>query len=990
MQNTRTDIMNINDMRLYWKSIFGTEIFEEDETTRIVVQAKAHEHAQATDYLMTENTKLDSFDNFMTFLNNKLTNSPNHDIGISISSAIFDYDKTRVNEKGNIMAPSINSFKKINTMVLDIDAHLNNRDKTRFFVHTLDDNQISTLILKSYLEVVSILRTYNLDFIKPYFTACTGGGIQIAFKFDRELYAEEAKSIFYRFKKILGKHTFQVLVQDIMGNFSEVVMEVDATFADISHTQRFVGYQNQKYGYIPKFFNNYLDASKNIIPFELNENSSAVFKTMLKDIQESINISNYEEEKKKAYNQYYLVLFKNFSDLLKMDLEIPYLFNADTLLEDARISNIQEKTSINPNEYSSMEYDLIQELKSLIIEQPAILEKLFPEIEWEYHGNYLKIKCPFHPEDNPSMSFYPNSLIFKDFHDDKNYNIITFYSAYFKINKTTAISKIIDQLGIKINKANKKDFQKLELEETMEILMDKIDTDNYIYYRLANKNRSCVIRCKETGESFTFDGPKMLSSHVMQNQLNIKDVDHDFIKEFQETFERKILIEAFEEFHPGKPTVFEREFIKFVNLWVPSKNYKLAHENKEALKEELLEELELEESLELIRKVAPFTFKYLLQITQKGNLKWFLNWMINTSKFNVMPTIPVVYGTPGVGKNLFVNTIMNWYHNSEYSKTLNSDRVMSNFNSVLESASLIVLDEGDISSSRDFDALKFLSGNDKLMIEKKGVDAVAKNRFFNIIMFSNGEVPVRHSYDDRRIQYFFTEKTLLQFTKELNISIEEFVNNVTNEQENFWGILLHTKTDPRMSIGNVKDKIFITQILKQHSFGELILKLLKNQWKDIALQLNENISDETLMKANLDLLKEIKNQFETSGKVSLTLINRYLNALNFRYKTSIQRFIQHNNLEEAGLTIEVTETEVIVCINKSKLHDLSKIRSNLELLNKKRIKAVEEKIEKERDIEELGDNFKMGKEVDDTQTNLVSSQTPDLPQAPELPTLPGL
>ena len=63
----------------------------------------------------------------------------------------------------------------------------------------------------------------------------------------------------------------------------------------------------------------------------------------------------------------------------------------------------------------------------------------------------------------------------------------------------------------------------------------------------------------------------MLANHVLQQQLNIKDADHKFVEKFIQKFQERIIIDAFEEFHPGKPTVFKREFIQFVNLWVPSK-----------------------------------------------------------------------------------------------------------------------------------------------------------------------------------------------------------------------------------------------------------------------------------------------------------------------------------------------------------------------------------------------------------------------------------
>jgi len=92
------------------------------------------------------------------------------------------------------------------------------------------------------------------------------------------------------------------------------------------------------------------------------------------------------------------------------------------------------------------------------------------------------------------------------------------------------------------------------------------------------------------------------------------------------------------------------------------------------------------------------------------------------------------------------------------------------------------------------------------------------------------------------------------------------------------------------------------------------------------------------MKANLELLQEIKNQFENESKLSLTLINRYLQALNFRYKTSIQKFIQQNNLQDIGIEIEVTLDDVLIKINKNKLENLIRIPN---LLNIKDYKSLD-------------------------------------------------
>jgi hypothetical protein len=104
---------------------------------------------------------------------------------------------------------------------------------------------------------------------------------------------------------------------------------------------------------------------------------------------------------------------------------------------------------------------------------------------------------------------------------------------------------------------------------------------------------------------------------------------------------------------------------------------------------------------------------------------------------------------------------------------------------------------------------------------------------------------------------------------------------------------------------------------------------MNNEWEDIALQLNENVQDPAEMKINLGLLQNIKEQFESNGKVSLTLINRYIHSLNFRMKQSIQKFIQSNHLHEFGINVVVEEDDVKIQVDKKKVQESLKVENVL-------------------------------------------------------------
>jgi hypothetical protein len=858
------------------------------------------------------------------------------------------------------------------------------------------------------MEIMSLFNQNGYDLLIPSMTLCTGGGVQISFDFDRDLYLEEAKSIFTRLGDFLGKKKFGCIVKDMLGNFSEIELEIDPTFKDITHTQRMAGLINQKYQYRAEFISDRdeITCKNDLFNFTNPENYKDYLKTLLREIDDEILESNYSDNKKKVFENYYVNIIKEIQKLSTNAIiedegarKIEVTLNTDAAAEDARISGIQKRTSINPSEYNPIEYEIILKLKDMV-NTGFDIRTLFPEIrEWENHGSYFKIHCPFHEEKNPSMAVYTNSLIFRDFHDDTNYGIIAFWEKLHEVNKATAISQIADKAGIKFKKADKKEFEKMELEELIDTLIQKIDIDNFVYYRLANKNRNCIVRHIDSGESFAFDGTKMLASHVLDNQLGIHDADKDFIYSFSEAFESKVLIEAFEEFHPGKPTVFQRQFIKFVNLWVPSKHYKSAHNRADLFKEEICKDgLDMDATIAILKEKTPWTYQYIIQMVQRGDLEWFINWMASTAQFKVLPTIPVVFGIGGAGKNLFVSTIMEWYLNGEYVKILSGDRVMSNFNSVLETASLLVLDEGDFSTGQQVDQLKLLTGNDKMLIEKKGVDAIAKHRFFNVLFFSNGEIPVRHPAMDRRISYFNNEITLLELVGSFGITIDQFVANVKAELEDFWGILLCTNINLPQGMANNKDGLFYEQIFKMHPFGSLVIKLLQDEWKEIALQLNENVSDPTMMKSNLELLDQIKHQFHQDGSIALTLINRYLQSLNYKYKTSIQKYIQLNGLDNFGVSIDIVNEEVMINIDKSKLKKSLKVNNILLQENKdmaKKVNSIKRAIKKMDPKEVMNSSDSALAEIESEIAYKNSEETPlldiisennSLPEAPKLKT----
>ncbi len=916
-------LFNEKELRKYWLTSLPEQL-QDDETIRVVSQVADPATRKSTQYgTITEKAAFRSADDVMHFVNSLQQRHPNNPVGVSISTGVFKYTGEY---------PNSDALRYIDTIAIDIDTHVTEGSKDRYPLGYLDQDQIEYSVLQTWTKIAQKFEEFGVGIVKPKMSLLTGGGLQIIIDFDRRLNNSEAKRIFGLLKMTIGDLKWNTILRDkAAGTFNKIPFDIDKSFADITHVQRCGGVVNQKYGVYAREIN----------VFDYTEEELSRLRTNIKAEMELTNNSKTKKE------DYFLAVNQVFDEFLHYSRKAQPSMNIENCTITAKMQSARTSSFIKPSELKSVEHDLLHNLKKSNI---RVLDLLQGEVRLgPSSGNLTKLYCPFHEESNPSMAFYENELfdVFKDFHDDTTYSFISLWQKIYGITKSEAISQIAEKSGVILGKGERKDFQNLELGEIIDELLNRIDKENFVYYRLANKNRTCVVRHIDSGEAFIFDGPKMLSSHILQNQLNINDAEETLVHEFAKKFQEKVLIDAFEEFFPGRSTIFQKQFIKFVNLWVPSERYKRVHIRADEIKEQIGDPFILEEAIELIKRKTPWTYKYILQLVQNGDLTWFINWLSGVSKFKPMPTVPVVFGVQGAGKNLFVNTVLDFYLNNEYIKVVSGDRIMQQFNSILESTNLLVLDEGDFSNGKEVDQLKMLTGNDKILIEKKGVDATNKTRHFNIMFFSNGEVPLRHPAMDRRITYFNNEVSLLASCDVWGLSIDELVERVQTEMVEFWGIICSTELDHKMAMQNSKNGQFWKQILMQHPFGSLVVKLMNNEWEDIALQLNENVQDPAEVSMNLRLLDTIQEQFQTNGKISLTLINRYMHSLNFKMKQSIQKFIQMNYLHEFGINVSIEEDDVKIVVNKKKVLASLKVQNVLKKAYPKTAKGVVSGLEAE-------------------------------------------
>jgi hypothetical protein len=928
--------IKVDEVSKYWERTIGRDL-EEDETVRLTGVVSPFEIDGKVSTTMTIENQIRTSSELIELLTKgyqKTRDDLKTHIGLSMGSAVFKYDPSK--------RPGLNTFKSIKTMVIDLDAYQNKDGKGRAFFNSYDLNSRKFAAIKMLIIINEYLQKKEFDFrLLPKHVYSTGGGLQFVIDLDRDLLKDDATSLFNIIKTIFnnmaqdngGKRFELSMFNEFSLTAETIYMEIDGTFADITHTQRVGGLVNPKSMYNGAFSEEILGFDKagvaDNIEWYVNR-----YKNMAETQRTDINLQM------KIINkiQLHLELYSNILVFFNQKNIEPGVIKCNSIITGAKTVQVM-KESIREGNETIFNSPVIKEILKKIPNQDQLdyMSKDLISIDDSFSSLFLAFKCPFHEDNKVSFVIYKNmtetdskgnprySPIAKDFHDGKTYNLITFLMALNDITQAQAIQTVALEFGVELTKSEHKDYMKEMTNETVTELIDKVDTENMVYYQLAENNRRCRTRSLIDGESWNFDGASSLSDHVLTVQLGIEQADQELKRAFQIKFEERILINAFEEFRPGEDTIFNRQGHQMINLWIPSEEYKSVHKLAETMTE-----TDIPNSLRRIKEETPNMWFFINQITQKGNIQYFFNWMVCCAKFKVMPSIPIITSVQGSGKGVFLEHIMMYYLNANYVKTITSEKIQSNFNHFMEESSLIALDEGDFSRTQEVDNLKFISGNNYMQIEKKGVDSVQKLKKFNMIILTNGDVPLRHPNSDRRISYFRLDVPLLNSVYEFGYSsIDEYLIEMKKELERFWAIAVSTKIENKWLNSNIRDNQFNRQILMMHPFGKLVIMMLSDEWDDIQLQINENVSDDTVISSNIELVNTIRQSFEATGSIKLSMINRYMQSLPFKTFTSIQSFIKSNELHKHGISIESKMSNISIKIEVNKLKSLIHMDSNL-------------------------------------------------------------
>jgi len=930
--------IRVSDIEKFWMNSIGTYEMQGDQTARVTGVVPYVANGKLNDRQMTFSEQIRSADELIAVMEKKyksVDNEHKEKVGFSLSAATYEFRK---DEEGNVIRPGISAVQSLSSLVIDIDAHADVKSKGRFHFNSYSDESRKVIGVYVITKINFILRSRNdisFRFVSNA-TYSTGGGLQYIIKFSRPITGDEATTLFNFLKRALKDLSAKMPVYgfDSMDNLVKSFVELDLSSTDIAHTQRIGGTVNPKEAYLGSF-------AEEILDFNNHGVLDSALVSFLKKIDETIANDTSVLDKKTL-----LIIGSSASSFLKKYKDISIEVNGSDILDinstlhqikDIRITSEEITAGSSKMLDTPIDYDILSKIDP--VNQFEFFESLL-EKDKDVHSSlsYVQFRCPFHDERNGSFTVYRNlnssgakSVVYaKDNHDGERYNLISFLVAYRKLTnieytKTNAIGEIAGYFNIDMSSATRKMIHKDESTGTVEDLLARINVEDFVYYRLANKQRACIIREFENGESFTFDGTRMMSDHILLHQLNVKDAGGELRQIFHDKFITTILVNAFEEFEPGRDYMYQRSHIQYINLWIPGDNYRRIHKLAESI-----DVMDIASLIEIIKDRLPYTNFFLHQITQKGSLEYLINWLISVSKFKIMPTIPIMVSVQGTGKNVFVTHMMEYYLNSDYVNLITSDKLSSNFNSFMQTSNLIVLDEGNYNKASDADLLKYYSGNNTLQLEKKGIDSMKVKKHFNFIMFSNTESPMKHPSDDRRVTYFRLDATLKDTVKYAGCDdIGQFIDEMREEMTEFWALITKTKHIEEWSQNNLKDNQFNRQILLMHPFGRLLIKIVENKWDDISLQMNENIDDGLLITANLEMVEAIKEEYNSFGTIDLPLINRYIKSLSSKSYTGVQQFIDTNALHKSGITYTVTKTSVKIVINKAKAKALITMDNNL-------------------------------------------------------------
>lgn len=251
---------------------------------------------------------------------------------------------------------------------------------------------------------------------------------------------------------------------------------------------------------------------------------------------------------------------------------------------------------------------------------------------------------------------------------------------------------------------------------------------------------------------------------------------------------------------------------------------------------------------------------------KKEYLEYFVNWLscALATKSKIGTSI-FFRGIPGTGKGVLWTQIIAYFIGDNYVQVLENDTLKSNFTPKGLEKSLFVLANEIKADFRDgnntYEKLKMYITDDTLRIEEKGVQAFNAPNHFNLILFSNNDVPLQIQGGDRRYSIFATKsRTLVEVAKnDFNLTIDLFIKEIQKERDNFLIDLIcyaYSFDKARKCLETEeKERIYRASMTKIEILADKVKTMDKNFFTndicEILEQMEENEKEEMMKKQSV-------------------------------------------------------------------------------------------------------------------------------------------
>lgn len=316
----------------------------------------------------------------------------------------------------------------------------------------------------------------------------------------------------------------------------------------------------------------------------------------------------------------------------------------------------------------------------------------------------------------------------------------------------------------------------MEVLETEEIF----DTEEKSEFFWDIKRQKYVSLLKDTQEIQIVE-----KEHIKRHFYNKSPMEWKFIKDTL-FLEDTIIKNRYLTFEPLKSEEWKQNGFIYKNTFIESEISQKAQEKRNQGLLSIKEDLTFLDSYPHIKALLNNL------CSKKEYLEYFINWLsCSLATKKKIGTSIFFRGIPGTGKGVLWEQLICYFVGDNYVQVLENDTLKSNFTPNGLEKSLFVLANEIKADFRDgnntYEKLKMYITDSTLRIEEKGVQAFNAPNHFNLILFSNNDVPLQIQGGDRRYSIFATKsRTLSEVAKvDFGLTIDLFIKEIQKERDNF-------------------------------------------------------------------------------------------------------------------------------------------------------------------------------------------------------------